>query len=159
MIRHVLTTLCFVHVSSILDHIEIYASGRKFLPLITMHVHDMIRHVLTTLCFVHVSSILDHIEIYASVGKFLPLIAMYVHDMIIQKETQKPNRPINSRTGSEQMQYIYMSVDAPSLRVRNSERTVFFKNLFQATLDVRGSRFERNPGRSEQGKPWRGPLP
>ena len=71
-----------MHVSSILDHFEIYASDRKFSPLIPMHVHDMIRHVLTILCFVHVSSILDHLEIYASGRKFSPLIAMYVHDMI-----------------------------------------------------------------------------
>jgi hypothetical protein len=76
MSRHVLTTLCFVHVSSILDQLDIYASGRKFSPLIAMHVHDMSRHVLTILCFVHVSSILDELDIYASVCKFSPLIAM-----------------------------------------------------------------------------------
>ena len=36
MIRHVLTTLCFVHVSSILDELDIYASVCKFSPLIAM---------------------------------------------------------------------------------------------------------------------------
>jgi hypothetical protein len=55
MIRHVLTILCFVHVSWILDQLNIYASECKFSPWIVMHVHDMIRHVLTILCFVHVS--------------------------------------------------------------------------------------------------------
>ena len=76
MIRHVLTILCFVHVSSILDELDIYASVGKFSPLIEMHVHGMIRHVLTILCFVHVSSILDELDIYASASKFSPLIAM-----------------------------------------------------------------------------------